>query len=170
MFISQDYIIIFKDYCQAFSHSPGMFFLTSYLGYALIRKKVVKVMSTISGRISAIIERKGLTKTAFAKKIGLSQPFVSNLCTGEKVPSDRTISDICREFDVSETWLRTGEGEMFVPLNRSQDIAEFVGKIMVGEEDNFKRRFVAMLARLDESEWELIERKALELFDDAKKD
>lgn len=127
-------------------------------------------MSAISERISAIIEKKGLTKTAFAKKIGLSQPFVSNLCTGEKIPSDRTILDICREFDVNEIWLRTGEGEMFVSLNRSQEIADFVGRIMVGEEDNFKRRFVAMLARLDESAWELIEQKAMELFEGAKKD
>lgn len=121
-------------------------------------------------RISAIIAAKKMKKVDFAKRLNISQAFVSELCSGAKSPSDRTISDICREFDVSETWLRTGEGEMFVPLNRSQEIADFVGKIMVGEKDSFKRRFIAMLASLNESEWELIERKAVELFEDAKKD
>ena len=59
---------------------------------------------------------------------------------------------------------------MFIPTTRSQEIAEFVGDILKGEEDNFKRRFVAMLARLNESEWEFIEQKALELFEATKKD
>lgn len=121
-------------------------------------------------RIQAVIKEIGIKKVEFARRLNLSPPYISEMCSGKTMPSDRTISDICREFDVSETWLRTGEGEMFVPLSRSQEIADFVGKIMVGEEDNFKRRFIAMLARLDESEWELIERKALELFEDAKKD
>lgn len=121
-------------------------------------------------RIRAIITAKGIKKTEFAQKLNVSQAYVSQLCSGTKNPSDRTISDICREFDVNETWLRTGQGEMFIPTTRSQEIAEFVGDILKGEEDNFKRRFVAMLARLNESEWEFIEQKALELFEATKKD
>lgn len=121
-------------------------------------------------RIQAIIAANGMKKTEFAQRLNVSQAYVSQLCSGTKNPSDRTISDICREFNVSETWLRTGEGDMFVPTTRSQEIADFVGNILKGEEDNFKRRFVSILARLDESEWEFIERKALELFGDTKKD
>lgn len=121
-------------------------------------------------RIQAIIEAKNMKRAEFAKRLKVSPPFVSEMCSGAKLPSDRTIADICREFDVNEEWLRTGEGEMFVPLTRSQEIAEFIGEIMMGEADNFKRRFVAMLARLNESEWEFIEKKALELFEDEKKD
>lgn len=125
---------------------------------------------SISDRIQICIKETGFTKTAFADKLNLSQPYVSQLCTGIKIPSDRTISDICREFNVNETWLRTGEGEMFVQTTRSQDISDFVGRILKGEEDNFKRRFVAMLSKLTESEWELIERKALDLVDGMEKD
>jgi transcriptional regulator with XRE-family HTH domain len=49
-------------------------------------------------RINEIVKKSGLTKTDFAKRLGLSQPFVSRICNGESTPSDRTISDICREF------------------------------------------------------------------------
>ena len=70
-------------------------------------------MDSISDRISQCITATGLTKTAFSQKIGLTQAYISALSIGRKIPSDRTIADICREFNVNETWLRTGEGEMF---------------------------------------------------------
>ena len=56
-----------------------------------------------------VIDITGLKKIEFAKRSGISAPFVSELCTGAKKPSDRTIADICREFNISENWLRTGE-------------------------------------------------------------
>lgn len=87
------------------------------------------VLKTINERIAACIKESGLTKTAFAKKINISQPFISQLCSGEKLPSDRTIADICREFNVNENWLRTGEGEMFLRLNNDEEfelICEYI--------------------------------------------
>lgn len=124
----------------------------------------------MNARIKELIHALEIKKVDFAKRLNISQSFVSDMCSGKSKPSDRTITDICHEFNVNETWLRTGEGEMFIPTTRSQEIAEFVGDILKGEEDNFKRRFVAMLARLNESEWEFIEQKALELFEATKKD
>lgn len=114
-------------------------------------------------RIDAIIVAKGMKKTEFAQKLNVSQAYVSQLCSGTKSPSDRTISDICRVFDVSEDWLRTGEGEMFVQISRSQEIADFVGDVLQGEADTFKRRFVAMLARLDEDDWAVLEKMVEEM-------
>ena len=55
---------------------------------------------------------------------------------------------------------------MFVHISRSQEVSDFVGDILKGEADTFKRRFVAMLARLDESQWEVLE----QMVDDIKKD
>ena len=109
-------------------------------------------------RIQAIISAKQIKKVEFARRLNLSQPFVSELCSGKGQPSERTILDICREFDVNETWLRTGEGEMLITLTRSQEISDFIGRVLKGEDDTFKRRLVAMLARLDESDWEVLEK------------
>lgn len=127
-------------------------------------------MEMINDRIATLIHESKKTKTWWANQLNVTPQFVSSLCNGRKAPSDRTIADICRVFSVNETWLRTGDGKMFVPTKRDDEIAAFVGQVMAGEEDSFKRRFVAMLARLDESEWELIEQKALELFKGKKKD
>lgn len=121
----------------------------------------------MSDRISAIIREKKLTKSAFAKKINVSQPFVTQLTSGDSAPSDRTISDICREFDVSEEWLRTGTGEMFRQLTRSEVIADFAADLIKDEPDSFRRRLVEALAKLGPEEWEILERIAKDL---AKKD
>ena len=67
-------------------------------------------------RIKLLIETLNIKKSDFAKRLNLSQPFVSELCSGSKNPSDRTIMDICREFNVSYDWLTTGEGDMFEEL------------------------------------------------------
>ncbi len=120
-------------------------------------------MDEFNKRISYLIEQLGIKKTAFAERINVSQPYVSQLCSGASNPSDRTIVDICREFNVNEEWLRTGQGEMFKPLTRSEVIAGFAGELLKTEEDSFKRRLVELLAELDESEWEMLERLAKKL-------
>ena len=69
-------------------------------------------MNEISSRIRQCVEQSGLNKSGFAKRINVTPSHVSQMCSGAKVPSDRTIADICREFNINEAWLRTGEGEM----------------------------------------------------------
>lgn len=66
-------------------------------------------------RLIAIREREKLNQEEFAKKIGVSRNFISLVETGKRNLSDRTIADICRTFNINETWFRTGGGEMFTP-------------------------------------------------------
>ena len=120
-------------------------------------------MDTISSRISACIKELGMTKTAFGQQLHLSQPHISRITSGDVLPSERTILDICSKFGVDETWLRTGQGEMFVPKTRDEEIAEFMGDVMSGASDDFRRRFIAVLARLSPREWEILEVKCREL-------
>jgi len=108
-------------------------------------------------------ENVNLSQEAFGKRLGVTGAGISKIESGDRNASEQIILGICREFDVNETWLRTGEGEMFVPLSRSQEISTFVAKILKGEEDTFKRRFVAMLSRLDENDWEVLEKMVNEM-------
>ena len=114
-------------------------------------------------RIAFVRKSLGLTQEKFAEQVGLSRNFMWMIESGTRVPSDRTISDICREFNVNETWLRTGEGEMFNQITRSEKIAAFLGDITENEGDDFKRRFVEMLAELEPEDWKLLERMAEKL-------
>ena len=64
-------------------------------------------------RIKAVREHYHLTMEAFGARIGIKKSSVSLLESGKNDPSERTIKSICREFNVNETWLRTGDGDMF---------------------------------------------------------
>ena len=117
----------------------------------------------MENRIKKLRRALDLTQQEFAERIGSVQNTITGYETGRRSPSNQVISLICREFDVNEDWLRTGEGEMFVPISRDEEIAAFAGRVLKDEPDTFKKRFMRMLAGLTESEWELLERKALEL-------
>lgn len=120
-------------------------------------------MDTISARIAAVIKASGLTKTAFAERLNVSQSFVSRLAVGASVPSDRTILDICREFNVSERWLRTGEGEMFVQLSREEEITKFAMEVIRDPASEFQRQLISTMARLEPAQWKLMEQMLDEL-------
>lgn len=99
-------------------------------------------------RIQAVIKAVGLKKIEFAKRLRLSAPYISELCSGKTCPSDRTISDICREFNISETWLRTGAGEMFTsdPDTAADELAKKYGL------DDLGRQIVSAYMKLDETD------------------
>ena len=112
-------------------------------------------------RIKKLRKALGLTQQEFADKIGSVQNTITGYETGRRAPSNQVIALLVREFNVNETWLRTGEGEMFAPVSRDERIADFIGSLLREEDDSFKRRFVAMLSRLDEDDWAVLEKMAL---------
>lgn len=114
-------------------------------------------------RIKKILEERGLKKVEFAERLHISRPYASELCSGAKAPSDRTIKDICDKFGVREAWLREGEGEMFVQDTQSEQVAAFLADLTKDDSDTFKKRFVEMLAGLSPADWELLERMAEKL-------
>lgn len=124
-------------------------------------------MSDLNDRIKKVIAVKGIKKTAFAERINVSQAFVSQLCSGASQPSDRTIADICREFDISEEWLRDGTGEMFIERTRDEALAAFFGDVLAA--DDFRARLLSVMSRLSTEEWALLEQMAQKLVEEQKK-
>lgn len=98
-----------------------------------------------------------LTQQDFSKVLNISRSNMGNIETGQIGLTERIIFDICEKYNVNETWLRTGEGEMFAPMSRSETIAQFAGELMRDEDESFRRQLVEALAQLDEKEWEVLE-------------
>lgn len=109
-------------------------------------------------RIKKIRIDVGLSQTDFAKKISVSRSAICKIESGENYPSDQTIKLICSEFSVSEEWLRTGNGEMFVKKTKDEEIAEMLGDIQRDGENGFKHKLVSALAKLDDSGWDALEK------------
>ena len=110
---------------------------------------------------------KKVTQQEFADKLGLSQNFIWQIESGDRMPSDRTISDICREFGCNEVWLRTGEGEPFQEETRQEAIMRFAAQTISGS-DEFKKAFVSMLAKLDADDWESLAKLFVKLAGETK--
>ncbi len=114
-------------------------------------------MSTINERIGEVVARSGLSKTAFAQKIKVSQQYVSKLVsTG--VPSDRTIADICREFGVNELWLRHGDegGPMFAPRSRREEISAYMGQLLGGQRTELEETIIEFMGKTDVKYWYML--------------
>lgn len=126
-------------------------------------------MSSINERIAAVIRHSGLTKTAFAERLQISQQHVSRLAK-DGTPSDRTIADICREFGVNERWLRTGEGEMLMHLSREEEIMRFAATVIRDPSSEFQRQALAVLAKLTPEQWQLMEEMARKLLQEQAKE
>ena len=96
-----------------------------------------------------------LSQESFAKKIGLQRNTISLIENGKRNPSDRTIKDICKNFNVNENWLLTGKGLPVLELNNDEEFLYLVGKFSA-ENDEFKKRIIkGMLQLKDRESWEL---------------
>lgn len=123
-------------------------------------------------RLKKLRKTLDLTQQEFADRIGIARGNIGAYEVGKNAPSDAVISLICREFNVNEEWLRSGTGDMFLPVDRNADIAKLTKMLLDEESDSFKNRVISMLANLTTEEWEFLERKARELagIDDKNKD
>ena len=115
-------------------------------------------MDTINKQIAALIHEKGMNKSQFAESINVSPQFISAVCTGTKQPSDRTIADICRVYNVNEDWLRYGTGEPFMQLSREETIAEYVGSVTGGHITDIEESTIKFMAETPVEEWETLAR------------
>jgi len=122
----------------------------------------------LNERIKKLRKALGLTQQEFSERLNIGRGTLANYEVGRNEPIDAVVALIVREFHVNETWLRTGEGEMFIPRSRHDEITNFMGSILRDEPD-FRRRFISVLSRMTMEEWKLLERKALELAEELKK-
>lgn len=121
---------------------------------------------SVGERIKKIRQSKDLTQQKFCEQIGLKRNSISLVESGKRNISDQAIKSICREFNVSETWLRTGDGEMFVQRTRTDELSSFVDQLLQSEPDDIRRRFVTAISRLSTKQLEVLEGAALRLADE----
>lgn len=108
-------------------------------------------------RIKAIRKHYDLTQAEFGDRIGVKGNTITNYENDLRNPSDAIIVSICREFNVNEEWLRNGKGEMLNPITKNDEISKLFGEVLKENNDDFKRRLISALAKLDDVGWEKLE-------------
>ena len=96
-------------------------------------------------RVKEIRKYLNLTMEKFGERLGVGKTAISKLENNERNLTDQMAISICREFNVSETWLRTGEGEMFKPKPPEDEVGYYVEELLENEDNPLYRVIIEMM-------------------------
>lgn len=99
----------------------------------------------------------GKTQETFANYLEISKENISSYESGRRNPSDAFIKLVCEKCNVNEYWLRTGNGEMFMPETKDEQISKMLADVMKSEDGNFKKKLISALGQLDKDGWDKLE-------------
>jgi len=126
----------------------------------------------VNERLKAIRLELNMKQEDFGKRLSLTKFAISNYENGKTNIPDRVINDICREFDVSEDWLRTGAGEMFEQLTEQQKAMKYTAKLLKDTDfivANAIKNFIVTYEQLDDTSKKVLEEVALKYLENAKR-
>ena len=106
--------------------------LTKLLLWVII---VWKGGDKVKERIKELRKYLGLTQQKFADRLGLKRQTIAAYEIGNIEPSDSTILLICKEFEINEKWLRTGTGEMKLPINEDDRYSHNLSKLAMTDNE-----------------------------------
>lgn len=110
-----------------------------------------------------------LSQEEFASKINISRGNLSNIEINRVNVTDRTLLDICREFDVNEEWLKHGHGEIFRKFTEDEKVASYVYELLGDEGDNAFNTMIIEIMRtyneLESSSQEVIKESCKKLIE-----
>lgn len=123
----------------------------------------------MKNRIKALRKNLGLTQEKFAERLNIKRNTLANYEIGRNEPIDAVVSLICREFNVNEDWLRTGQGDMYdIPLD---DTAIAASNILENEDVPFYdtiKRIIQIYEKLDSDAQDVINREIEDFLENTK--
>lgn len=108
-------------------------------------------METINDRIRQVRKGANQTQSEFGKAIGLSRGNIANIDIGRINVTDRTVVTICKVYGISESWLRTGIGDMYSSSGPDADFDMICTQIQLSD-DSFIKNALRAYWHLEEKE------------------
>jgi transcriptional regulator with XRE-family HTH domain len=81
-------------------------------------------------RLTKIRKALQMNQEEFAERLGMTGRALSMIEVGTNLLTEKNIKFICMTFNVSELWLRTGEGEMFTASPYDREFFEIYQGLM----------------------------------------
>nr|WP_297304605.1 helix-turn-helix transcriptional regulator [uncultured Lachnoclostridium sp.] len=88
-------------------------------------------------RIKEIRKSLKMTMERFGERLGVTKTAISNIEKSNRNVTEQMRKAICREFNVNEEWLRSGNGEMFVQLSQDDETAHIVQDMLGSNTGSF---------------------------------
>lgn len=129
---------------------------------------------TINERIKFLRKNQlHLIQEEFVKGLNISRSNLGAIEVGRIAVTERVISDICNKYDVNETWLKTGDGEIFEQLTERQRVMKYTATLLKDTDSilaNAIKNFIITYEQLDDTSKKVLEEVALKYLDNMKKD
>ena len=119
-------------------------------------------------RIKELRKTLCLTLEKFGERVGVKKSALSLVENGKNNVSDQLFFSICREFNVNEDWLRTGEGEMFNQSDDDEELAAIVGRVLAGE-DEFRKALYRQIGTCDQKYIDMLKEFVESIYKDMNK-
>jgi len=119
-------------------------------------------VNMMNDRVAEVRQHLQISQAKFGEKLGITGAAVSRLESGARAVTESTVKLVASAFGVSDTWLRTGAGEMFVRVDPDEELAYLLGAL-AADGDEFKVKFITAMAKLDDEQWALVEKFVSEM-------
>lgn len=127
---------------------------------------------TENERIKEVRTSFDMTMEKFGDRLGVTKVAISNIERGNRNVTEQMIKAICREFDVNENWLRTGEGNMFIELSEQEKVMKFTGLLLKDEDSvvaNAIQALIVTYEQLDDTSKATLNKIIMQYIDNLKK-
>lgn len=114
----------------------------------------------LGDRIRQVRQSYGMTQAEFGAMLQISQPTIATWEVGQRPPKPGTVRDICHKLCISESWLRTGEGDANLLQSRSESMRMLFEQVLAEQDSSFRRRAIFALLELSDIQWSELERFA----------
>lgn len=94
----------------------------------------------------------GLSRVKFGAPIGMSDSEIKNVETGLTQLKETKIPLICGAYNVNEKWLRTGDGDVFLPKTRGQQIGDIAAAASAHDPEAARAYFTRLLGDMTDAE------------------
>jgi len=129
-------------------------------------------MIDMNERLNLLRKELRLSQEEFGKRLGVGKSAISYLESGRSSLTDQMIKLICKEFNVSEDWIRTGNGEMRNVLEEDET-ARFVGELLFDTDNPFYdiiKEVIRTYVELDPKSQDVLKMSAVKFLENIKKE
>lgn len=108
-------------------------------------------------RMKELRKAMGKSQEEFGKILGITKSGVSDIESGRRNVTEQHII-MLRNENVNEDWLRTGNGKMFIPETKDEQISKMLADVLKCEDSDFKKRLIVALSKMDDTGWNALEK------------
>ena len=126
----------------------------------------------MKNRLKEVRKALNYSQAEFGRKLGVMDSAISRWESGDRSIPDSAIMLMVSKFGVSETWLRTGAGEMFRPRSREAELGALIRSRLIDRPESFQAALITTLLRFDPDgpEWQALEKIVASLKEETEKD